>query len=138
VTPYIDDLLDGQAEFGVFPQLSSEKLIGRFSAGHLMTASRQKTKAKPDVEQIVGQDEVWALCSRTPKPGWRILGRFVDTGHFVALTAWDKNALFRNYDRASREVIEDWKSIFGDRRPFSSSEVGAYLGGVFRDVDEKP
>ena len=137
VEPNIDALLDGHIHFGLFPQTSSEKLIGIFAAGQLLTLSRRLTKAKPDVEQIVGYEEVWALCPRTPKPGWRILGRFVDPGHFVALRAWDKNALFRNYAKATSEVIGDWKELFGDRAPYSNADAGAYVGGVFRDVDEE-
>jgi hypothetical protein len=135
--PDIDAMLDGHMHVGLFPTVSSERLIGIFAAGHLLTVSRKFTNAKPDVEQIVGHPEVWALCPRTPRPGWRLLGRFIDSAHFVALRAWDKRHLFRKYDEAAAEVIEDWKVLFGDLAPFSSPHVSAYLGGVFRDVDEE-
>lgn len=137
VTPAIGDLLDGRTQFGMFPQHSTEVLIGRFVAGQLVTVSRKFTKNKPDVEQIVGYDEVWALCPRTPRPGWRILGRFIDQGHFVALRAWDKRHLFGNYGKAASEVIEDWRGLFGDHPPFTAATADEYLGGVVRDADQK-
>jgi hypothetical protein len=62
VTPEIAALLDGRALFGAFPSLAAEKLIGRFSAGYLVTVSRKVTRLKPDIERIVGFEEVWALC----------------------------------------------------------------------------
>src|SRR5262249_53983259 len=127
VTPQIDALLDGHVLRGVFPDTSAERLIGIFSAGHRVTVSREKTKAKPDVEQIVGADEVWALCARTPPPGWRILGRFFDKGDFIALRAWDKRELFANYSHAANEVIADWIELFGQLPPHRGSNVGDYL-----------
>jgi hypothetical protein len=58
VTPEIEDLLNGRRLLGLFPDVESEILIGRYAAGNLVTVSRKITKAKPDVEQIVGPDEV--------------------------------------------------------------------------------
>jgi len=136
VTPQIDALLDGHVVLGVFPEREAEILIGLYCAGHLVTVSRKKTKVKPDVEQIEGTDEVWALCLRKPPPGWRILGRFYERGVFVALRAWDKRELYRNYPRASQEVIDDWTELFGAQPPHRGQNVDDYVGWVFRDVDE--
>ena len=137
VTPQIDALLDGHLLGGIFPDLAAEKLIGIYSAGQLLTVSRRVTKRKPDVEQIEGYDQVWALCARAPKPGWRILGRWYEKSTFVALRPWDKNLLFRNYERAALEVIEDWQELFGAQVPHSAAGVEDYVGGVYRDVDLK-
>ncbi len=137
VTPDIHDLLDG-AQFGVFPDVTAEHLIGRFVAGHLVTVSRKLTSAKPDIEQIVGADEVWALCLRRPRPGWRILGRWHKQGVFVALRALDKGTLFRNYSQAAREMVDHWQRLLGKEPVHTGTSVEDYLGGVFRDVDEDP
>jgi hypothetical protein len=135
VTPQIDALLDGHIEFGVFPDFHAERFVGIFSAGQLMTVSRRITRRKPDIEQVEGADEVWALCIRTPRPGWRILGRWYEPDVFVALRAWDKARLARNYRTACEEVIEDWNDLFADHIPFSAVDVGHYIGGVYRNVD---
>lgn len=136
VTPHIEDLLRGRTEFGVFPDREAEVLIGRYAAGHLLTVSRAMTEEKPDIEQIVDADEVWALCPRRPKPGWRILGRFYDKDIFIAFRAWDKTKLFGNYPKATAEVISDWEALFDKRLPHSGKEISDYLSGVIKDVDE--
>jgi hypothetical protein len=137
VTPQIDALLDGHVLLGLFPDVAAEKLIGIYSAGQLLTVSRAVTKRKPDVEQVVGHNEVWALCARTPRPGWRILGRWYDERIFIALRAWDKNHLFRNYGPAAQEVIGDWHELFGTRAPHSATAIEGYVGGVYNDVDDE-
>ena len=135
VTPQIDALLDGNVLLGIFPDVAAERLIGIYSAGQLLTVSRKVTKRKPDVEQIEGYDQVWALCVRKPIPGWRILGRWYEKSTFIALRPWDKNHLFRNYARAAQEVMEDWQELFGAQAPHSAQDVEGYVGGVYRDVD---
>lgn len=135
VTPQIDALLDGHILFGVFPDREAEVLIGKFSARYLVRVSRKKGNSRPDVEQIVGSDEVWAICPRKPKPGWRILGRWYAKDVFVALRPWPKEELFRNYDHAAQEVIDDWKELFGHREPHRGRDVGDYMSEVYIDVD---
>lgn len=135
VTQEISDLLDGKMKFGQFPNLDCEKLIGRFCAGHLLVISRKKTKRRPDLERLEGYDEIWSLCPRTPRPGWRLLGRFLEKDRLVLFRAWDKYALAGNYDRAAAQVIEDWKSKFGEAAPCTGIELTDYVSGVIRDVD---
>jgi len=138
VTPEIDALLDGRVLYGVFPDTSAESLIGKFVAGWHVTVSRQVTKKKPDIEQVVGATEVWALCLRRPPPGWRILGRWHKQGVFVALRAWEKGRLFRNYSQAAQEVINDWQHLLGAEPVHIGASLKDYVGGVFRDVDQDP
>jgi hypothetical protein len=135
VTPEIDALLDGHMLSGTFPDISAEVLIGRFVAGFLVTVSRKLTKQKPDVEQIVGADEVWALCARKPIPGWRILGRWHTQDVFVALRPWEKLRLFGNYPVACQEVVDDWQELLGAEPVHKGQSASDYLSGVFRDVD---
>jgi hypothetical protein len=137
VAPEIDALLDGHMFYGLFPDICADRLIATYSTGWLVTVSRKITKRKPDIERIEGYDEVWALCPRRPPPGWRILGRFYEKDTFVALRAWEKNRLFRNYSQAAREVIEDWEALLGEQPPHRGTSVGDYLSEVFRDVDEE-
>lgn len=135
MTPEIDALLDGHVLLGVFPDTASEIIIGKFIAGHIVRVSRKKNHQRPDLEQLEGFDEIWALCPRKPAPGWRLLGRFYQRGVFVALRAWDKSSLARNYATATQEVIEDWKELFGPEKAHRANNVDEYLGGVFIDVD---
>ena len=83
----------------------------------------------------MGHDEVWALCPRKPPPGWRILGRFYERDVFVALRAWDKHRLFSNYALAATEVIEDWRTLFGEQPAHRGTNLTDYLSGVVNDVD---
>lgn len=136
VTPQIDAILDGHVHYGLFPATETERLVGVFAAGQLVTVSRQFNKKRPDLEPIVGPQEVWALCARRPKPGWRLLGRWYDKDVFVALRAWDKTELFGKYPAAGQEIVDDWTELFGGQPAHSGQNVGDYLGGVFRDVDE--
>lgn len=137
VTQEISDLLDGETKRGEFPNVETEKLIGIYCAGQFLRISRQKNTALPDLERLEGYDEVWCLCPRKPKPGWRLLGRFLEKDRLVLFRAWDKNKLAKHYDQAAKQVIEDWKKKFGDTSPMRGTELSEYLSGVFRDVDVK-
>jgi hypothetical protein len=136
VRPEVYELLDGRLR-GDFPAFETERLIGVFMAGHLLTVSRQKTSQRPDMEQIVGADEVWALCSRRPRPGWRFLGRWLDRGIFVVCRAWEKGDLFPRYPEACKQVIDDWDQMLPGVRPHTAREIGDYVGEVCHDVDQQ-
>jgi hypothetical protein len=137
VTQEISDLLDGKTRFGQFPDREAEILIGIFCAGQQLLVSRKKNDSRPDLERLEGHHEVWCLCPRKPIPGWRLLGRFLERDRLILFRAWDKHDLARNYDRAAREVIEDWEKKFGAALPWTGAELGEYLGGVIKDVDLK-
>jgi hypothetical protein len=136
VTPHLDATLDGLPVRGQFPSIPAEKLIGIFAAGYRLTVTRRmpRKKERPELEQIVGADEVWALCVRTPPPGWRLLGRWYDKNVFIALRAWDKHRLAGHYEEASAEVIEDWTEEFGAQMPHRGNNLEDYLGGVLNEL----
>jgi hypothetical protein len=136
VRPEVYDLLDGRLR-GDFPAIETERLIGVFTAGHLLRVSRRKTSQRPDMEEIVGADEVWALCPRRPPPGWRLLGRWLDKGVFIVLRAWEKGALFPRYPEACKQVIDDWDELLPGVRPHTALEIEDYVGEVYRDVDQQ-
>ncbi|MDA9493323.1 hypothetical protein XI08_30525 [Bradyrhizobium sp. CCBAU 11361] len=138
VTQEIADLLDGKIRRGAFPDFEAERLIAIFCAGQFLRISRKKNNDLPDLEKLEGFDEVWALCPRKPKPGWRLLGRFIDKDRLILLRAYDKHQLARNYDKATKEVIGDWETILGTaQQPLRGAELSDYLSGVYRDVDVK-
>lgn len=137
VTKEVSDLLDGKTRFGEFPNVDAERLIGIFCAGYLLRISRKKNDDAPDLERLEGYDEVWSLCPRKPKPGWRLLGRFLEKDRLVLFRAWDKHQLARNYERAAKEVIEDWERKFDKASPLRGTELSDYVSGVVRDVDVK-
>lgn len=136
VSESVADLLDGRTEFGQFPAIEAERLIGIFCAGQLLHISQKKNVLRPDLERLEGFDEVWSFCLRRPKPGWRLLGRFYQKDHLILLRGWDKHKLSGNYDKAAAEVIEDWEAIFGSKKAHSGAWYSDYLSGVIYDVDD--
>jgi len=89
--------------------------------------AKRKRREGPEVTQIVNHEEVWALCPRRPPPGWRIVGRFQNKGVFVALRAFDKSWLVKNYDRGSEWVIEDWNELFPNEEPYKAATIEDYF-----------
>jgi hypothetical protein len=136
VSVEVADLLDGHTAFGNFPAVEAEKMIGIFCAGQYITISRRKNKVRPDLERLEGFDEVWSFCLRRPVPGWRLLGRFYQKDHLVLVRGWDKHKLFKQYNMAAEQVINDWKVLTGTDAAHSGDWYSGYLSGVIRDVDE--
>jgi hypothetical protein len=136
VTEDIAELLDGRKAFGAFPDVEAEKRIGIYCAGQLVRISQKKNDRKPDIERLVGFDEVWCFCFRRPAPGWRMLGRFLGKDKLVLLHAWDKRRLVQNYDAAAAQVVDDWKTLFGTEKAHEGDWFSDYLSGVVVDVDQ--
>ena len=140
IRPDMDTLLKGARPQTGFPHYKADFLFGSYAAGYLVTVSLiGNSKAKPDLERLQGLDEVWALCFREPRPGWRFLGRFAQRNLFVGLRAYDRHTLgtIAKYHRQAEKIIDDWKSLLGDLQPQRGSNVSDYLSGVWRDVDQK-
>lgn len=136
VSTEVADLLDGKTAFGNFPALEAERLIGIYCAGQLIAVSQKKNDRRADLEKLEGFDEVWSFCFRRPKPGWRLLGRFIQKDHLILLRGWDKHKLFNSYAEASEQIIDDWEDLFRTRVAHSGEWYSGYLGGVIRDADE--
>ncbi len=108
--------------------------------GHLMvvclTEARDRGRLKPDLERLEGLDEVWVMCFRRPRPGWRLMGRFLAERCFVAIRAYDRHELGgkRAYEAKAKAMIADWDALLPDTAPFRDDTVGNYVGGVWRDV----
>ena len=136
VSTEVADLLDGRTAFGDFPAVESEKMIGIFCAGQYVRISRKKNKVRPDLEKLEELDEIWSLCLRRPRPGCRLLGRFIQKDHLILLRGWDKHKLFKQYEKASEQIIDDWEALFGTKVAHSGEWYSGYLSGVIRDADE--
>ena len=135
VQPDMVDLLNGIPR-GKFPDWECEKIIGRFCTGRLIIVSFKKQDDGVDMKRWEGFDEVWALCPRIPRPGWRVLGRFVQPGCFVALSAWDRHDLHNRFGEAAADVISRWRGIFGQQEPYRGSVAADYLTGVCKHAGE--
>ena len=112
-------------------------VVGRFVAGHLLCVTRKSAK-DADLEQLEEVDDVWALCFRKPRPGYRLLGRFLERDMFVGFRLYDRRTLDgkKVYSTRAVEIIDSWKRDFGSLNPMSSKNLSAYLSGVVRDVDQ--
>jgi hypothetical protein len=133
----VSDLLNGKRVGTGFPEVAADVIVGRFVAGYLVDISRKSAK-NVDLEQLEGIDDVWVLCFRRPRPGWRILGRFLERDVFVGLHAYDRHELGSKakYTNAAKAIIEAWKAAFGAIEPLRSPNLDSYLSGVYRDVDQ--
>jgi hypothetical protein len=137
VTPNVADHLDGKKINSGFPDAAAETIVARYLAGHLMTVSR-KSAADVELERLENVDEMWSLCFRRPRPGWRLLGRFLERDLFIGLRIYDRNVLgnIPNYTKLATDTIGDWKEKFGAIEPIRSTDLADYLSGVYRDADQ--
>jgi hypothetical protein len=139
VVPDIAELLAGKSGQN-FPHYLADAVIGRYVTGYLVTVSlKGNPTPKPDLERLEDLDEVWALCFRKPAPGWRILGRFAQRDVFIGFRAYDRHALGRksNYTEKAQEIPNAWSDLLGPTPILHAETVGAYLSGVYRDVDQE-
>jgi hypothetical protein len=130
----IDALLNGTDTSVGFPDAEADLVLGFFLAGQGVSVSLQyKEGALPALERLDGLiDEVWAMCFRKPRPGWRVLGRFIEKGTFIGLRAYRRSQLptTEKYSLAAYETIKDWETMFGGVGPHRGQSPADYLGGV--------
>jgi hypothetical protein len=134
-------MLDGHLQFGEFPSAEADRLIAIFSANWYISVSKRKVddrrnkRSKPNLEQLEGFDEVWALCPRKPKPGWRLLGRFYDKNVLILTRAWRKPDIFNRYKEAADEITQDWSELFPTQDPHRGHGWEDYIGEAYHDLD---
>jgi len=137
VTREISGLLDGSDLSVPFPRPIADVLVGRFLAGYLISVALSYDRNRPpDLERLEGLDEVWALCIRPPRPGWRLFGRFIARDTFIGLTVHNRCDLgSRNrYSERAIEAIDRWEEILPMTAPHAGTSVSDYVTGVVRDV----
>jgi len=102
-----------------------------------MSVSREnrqwRRNDKPDLVRLAGYDEIWELCFRYPKPGWRLFGRFLEKGVFVGLELHDRHML--DHGKVAISIVQKWNEIFPELDPITSNHLSDYLGEIWRDVD---
>src|SRR5205823_11475804 len=116
--------------------------IGRFIRGHSLKVSRRRRqrkwkKSKIELEQLAGFDEVWVLCYRNPRPGWRLLGRFLEQDALAVFRVKDKRDIGTDYSGVVGKVLSDWNDHLGTERPCSGTNLSAYMSGAHYNVDEE-
>lgn len=124
-----------------FSALAMAKTINRFLLGHVLSVSRERRERKRreniELEQIIGYDELWALCLRMPRPGWRLAGRFWDLNVFVALRLYNKkDDIGNDYGRVASEVMGSWDQYLSGQTPHRGTTIDAYIGAAYHDADE--
>lgn len=140
VTEGISSTLDGTNDTPHFRDVPADVQNTRYSTGHLIKVSEQKKEwgrnKGPHLERIHGADEVWAMCFRTPPPGWRLFGRFLCKDVFVGLVFLEKFDVVKRYEEVGGRVIEEWEKLF-NVPPLRSLSLDDYIGHVWMNIDEE-
>jgi hypothetical protein len=133
--PEIDHFLTTNDPY--FPRATAEATMLRFRAGFLITVSRKMGVHKPDLEKLVGPDEVWVLCFRSPRPGGRLLGRFLEKDIFVGLGIYLREDLGgAEYELAAANAVNQWAALLGPAQPIRSDDLDDYISATYRDMDD--
>ncbi len=138
-TRELQQFLTSGAPGSDFSPLQAQQLLGTFIRGENLGISQRRTRRRSevDLERLEGMEEIWALCIRHPRPGWRILGRFLGRSVFVALEVKDKRDIGSDYGPIADEVKDFWKSIFGQRPPLVANWISGYIDGDHYDKDQQ-
>lgn len=136
MTKEIDEFLNANAPY--FPRSSFEAQNAIFCGGQLVTVSRCKGEKRADFKKVVGVEEVWSFCFRQPRPGGRLLGRFVRENIFVGTCMRDRHELGGSEYRVAAEgVAQNWSIATGSVPFVSSEDLIDYFGTtVYRDLDD--
>lgn len=137
VTLEIAEILDHPNALRRFSRVETNIKITNFLLGRQMAVSREnrkwKKKGEPDLVKLAGHDEIWELCFREPKPGWRLFGRFLEAGVFVGLELHAREEV--DHGKVASSIIATWNEKFPGIDPVSSNDLADYVSGVWRDVD---
>lgn len=138
MTEEIEGLLNGSDKRAGFAPNEATGFAERFLAGHYITLS-DEMNVKADLEKLVGLDEAWAICLRKPAPGWRLLGRFIGEGEFVASVAKDRHELagVGNYTAIAQEMIDEWARNLSSVPVVTFSNITKYPLGIVDHVTKK-
>lgn len=138
VTPDIQAVLVGESRLG-FPHIRADVLVTNFIAGYRVTVSlKGDPTRRPDMERLAGLDEAWAICFRSPIPGWRLFGRFCARAVFVGVALHDRHELKgrRTYSLKAQEAVAKWESMFPGEPPHRGTDPRDYIEGAAYDLDK--
>lgn len=120
----------------MFPRASAESLVGRFRSGGFIGISRQM-EVEADLKLMVGVDEIWALCFRSPRPGGRLLGRFIERDLFVGLGLFTREELAGTaYTERGNEAAAEYERLLPHSPTVRSADLNDYLSPHFKDLDD--
>lgn len=138
VPPTIIDMFEGRRIDTGFPDYRANSFAAIFGAGQYVRVSLigDPEKKRPDLERLTDMDEAWAMCFRSPKPGWRLLGRFVAKNVFVSACLLDRLTLDGDatYARYAQAMITRWGEGLPEWEPIRGLAWQDYLDGTVKDV----
>ena len=86
------------------------------------------------------EDETWDIRSRKPRPGLRVLGRFSEPDHFIAILCCPRSIAVDWLTRPSlgdgdseewRDAIQQckaaWRQLFEPYEPYSGGNISDYI-----------
>lgn len=104
--------------------------------GHVVVGSG-KHRTCHFKELTMKAPRVWEVCTRAPKPGYRVFGMFAETGIFVGTNYADRLSLGTEKSREFKEEIRickaRWRSLFSGYEP-KSGAIGEYVTGELTDA----
>lgn len=120
----------------MFPSYQAEVILSRFCAGYYLGGSLKSAK-DCDIERLENIGEVWAICLRKPRPGWRLFGRFAQRDVFVATAAYDRHELAgANYAAKALDAIFTLNKEFPQVPEHIGGMLSDYMSGPIYDMDE--
>jgi hypothetical protein len=139
VLPAVRDVLDGTARPSGFPSQDADTVTHAFVRGLFLfvSLSGDRSKRRPDMERLAGDDDVWVMCFRKPPPGWRLFGCFAEKDVFVGVDIRDRHELRgRNYSVVAKAAFQTCEGLLHPREPLKGIDITDYLSGPIRNVDE--
>jgi hypothetical protein len=143
VTPELERQLRGEDSSQGFSALGAASVLRQYISGQSLSISQRKRSPKlfktfnVDLERLENFDEVWVLCLRKPKPGWRFMGRFLEKDLLALFQVFHKDEIGNDYGTAAASLITAWQKYFGTQPPLRGTWIESYLTGSHYDVDEK-
>lgn len=137
VVPEIEATLQGAGPPG-FPEAEATSVNDRFMVGHVISISRERRRTAV-LKKVEGVDAVWSLSYRKPKPGWRLLGRFLERDVFVGLSLQPRARLGADataFTVAAQAVVSHWQALFPGLDPESSDAADDMLSPLYWDLDD--
>jgi hypothetical protein len=89
-----------------------------------------------DLKCMVGVDEIWVLCFRAPRPGGRLLGRFIERDLFVGLGLYTREELAgAAYTERGNDAVAEYERLLPHSPTVRSINLSDYLSPYFKDLD---
>jgi hypothetical protein len=138
--PEILDIFSGETISAGFPDYRANVQATAFISGFTFTGSLigDPMGKRPELERLDGLAEAWAMCFRSPAPGWRLFGRFVAKGVFVGLSLVDRKTLNgrATYTGFAQRMLDKWGMDHSAVDFVNGSAWSDYVDGRVFDVDQ--